>query len=113
MNGESIEINLSRKYDLTDIDGMTIQALLTSLADAERMYKKVGMAGLAENAANAYQLILASIEKRAKNAELSISRARTGSNLSRRSRLLALRNPGSCSRSTFSPCHGSNACAVA
>jgi hypothetical protein len=63
MKSESIEINLSGKYDLTDIDGMTIHTLLTSLADAERMYKKAGMAGLAENAANAYQLILASIEK--------------------------------------------------
>ena len=62
MKNESIEINLSRKYNLTDIDGMTIHTLLTGLADAEKMYRKAGMAGLAENAANAYKLILASIQ---------------------------------------------------
>jgi hypothetical protein len=61
MKNESIEINLSEKYSLTNIDGMTIHTLLTALADAERMYKKVGMTGLAENAANAYKVILASI----------------------------------------------------
>ena len=61
MENESIEINLSEKYNLTNIEGMTIHTLLTALADAERMYKKVGMTGLAENAANAYKLILASI----------------------------------------------------
>jgi hypothetical protein len=58
---ESIEIKLSKKYNLTNIDGMTIHTLLTALADAERMYTKVGMTGLAENAANAYKVILASI----------------------------------------------------
>jgi len=42
---------------------MTIHTLLSTLADAERMYKKVGMVGLAENAANAYKLILASIRR--------------------------------------------------
>jgi hypothetical protein len=47
--------------NLTNIQGMTIHTLLTALADAEKMYKKVGMAGLAENAANAYKVILASI----------------------------------------------------
>jgi hypothetical protein len=61
MKNESIEINLSENYDLTNIDGMTIHTLLTALADAERMYKKAGMTGLAENAANAYKLILTSI----------------------------------------------------
>jgi len=61
LKNESIGINLSAKYDITDIDGMTIHTLLTALADAERMYKKAGMTGLAENAANAYKLILASI----------------------------------------------------
>jgi hypothetical protein len=61
MKNESIEINLSEKYNLTNIDGMTIHTLLTALADAERMYKKVGMTGLAENAANAHKLILVSI----------------------------------------------------
>jgi hypothetical protein len=40
---------------------MTIQTLLTALSDAERMYKKVGMTGLAENAANAQKPIQASI----------------------------------------------------
>ena len=63
MKSESIEINLSGKYNLTNIDGMTIHTLLSTLADAERMYKKVGMVGLAENAANAYKLILASIRR--------------------------------------------------
>ena len=61
MINESVQINLSEKYNLTNIDGMTIHTLLTALADAERMYKKVGMTGLAENAANAYKAILASI----------------------------------------------------
>jgi hypothetical protein len=61
MKNESIQINLSEKYNLTNIDGMTTHTLLTALADAERMYKKVGMTGLAENAANAYKVILASI----------------------------------------------------
>jgi hypothetical protein len=68
MKNGSIEINLSEKYDLTGIDGMTIHTLLTALADAERMYKKVGMAGLAENAANAYKMILASIETAGEDA---------------------------------------------
>ena len=61
MNSESVQINLSEKYNLINIEGMTIHTLLTALADAERMYKKVGMTGLAENAANAYKVILASI----------------------------------------------------
>ena len=61
MENESVKISLSRKYNLANIDGMTIHTLLTALADAERMYKKVGMTGLAENAANAYKAILASI----------------------------------------------------
>ena len=61
MIDESVQINLSEKYNLTNIEGMTIHTLLTALADAERMYKKVGMTGLAENAANAYKVILASI----------------------------------------------------
>jgi len=61
MKNESVQINLSEKYNLTNIQGMTIHTLLTALADAERMYKKVGMTGLAENAANAYKVILASI----------------------------------------------------
>jgi hypothetical protein len=62
MKNKSIKINLSEKYNLTNIEGMTIHTLLTALADAERMYKKAGMTGLAENAANAYKLILASVE---------------------------------------------------
>ena len=61
MENESVKISLSGKYNLTNIEGMTINTLLTALADAERMYKKVGMTGLAENAANAYKAILASI----------------------------------------------------
>jgi len=61
MINESVQINLSEKYNLTNIEGMTIHTLLTALADAERMYKKVGMTGLAENAANAYKVILTSI----------------------------------------------------
>jgi hypothetical protein len=61
MENESVKINLSGKYHLTNIDGMTIHTLLTALADAERMYKKVEMTGLAENAANAYKVILNSI----------------------------------------------------
>lgn len=61
MKNESVKINLSGKYNLTNIDGMTMHTLLTALADAERMYKKAGMTGLAENAANAYKRILASI----------------------------------------------------
>lgn len=40
---------------------MTMHTLLTALADAERMYKKAGMTGLAENSANAYKVILVSI----------------------------------------------------
>jgi hypothetical protein len=68
MENESIEIKLSEKYNLTNIDGMTIHTLLTALADAERMYKKVRMTGLAENAANAYKVILASIPQ--KSSEL-------------------------------------------
>ena len=61
MKNESIKINLSGKYNLSNIEGLTIHTLLTALADAERMYKKAGMTGLAENAANAYKVILASI----------------------------------------------------
>ena len=61
MENESVKISLSQKYNLANIDGMTIHTLLTALADAERMYKKVGMTGLSENAANAYKAILASI----------------------------------------------------
>ena len=61
MKDESIEINLSGKYNLTNIDGMTIHTILTALADAERTYKKHGLTGLAENAANTYKLVLTSI----------------------------------------------------
>jgi len=43
MKSESVEINLSGKYNITNIDGMTVHTLLTALADAERMYKKAGM----------------------------------------------------------------------
>jgi len=46
MENESVKISLSGKYNLANIDGMTIHTLLTALADAERMYKKVGMTGL-------------------------------------------------------------------
>jgi hypothetical protein len=41
---ESIEINLGRRCKLSNIDGRTLHALLTALTDAERMYRKVGMA---------------------------------------------------------------------
>jgi hypothetical protein len=61
MENESVQISLSEKYNLIKIEGMTIHTLLTALADAERMYKKAGMTGLAENAANAHKVILASI----------------------------------------------------
>jgi hypothetical protein len=61
MENESVAIKLSGKYNLTNIDGMTMHTLLTALADAERTYKKHGLTGLAENAANAYKLILGSI----------------------------------------------------
>ena len=60
-NAAATQINLSEKYNLTNIEGMTIHTLLIALADAERMYKKAGMTGLAENAANACKVILASI----------------------------------------------------
>ena len=55
MKNESIKINLSGKYNLSNIEGLTIHTLLTALADAERMYKKFGMTGLAENAAKGAQ----------------------------------------------------------
>jgi hypothetical protein len=61
MENESVTVKLSGKYNLTNIDGMTIHTILTALADAERSYKKHGFTGLAENAANVYKLILASI----------------------------------------------------
>jgi hypothetical protein len=61
VKNESTEINLAKKYNPINIDGATIHTLLTALADAERMYNKVGMTGLAENAANAHKVILASI----------------------------------------------------
>ena len=61
MENESVTIKLSGKYNLTNIDGMTIHTILTALADAERTYKKHGLIGLAENAANAYKAILASV----------------------------------------------------
>jgi hypothetical protein len=61
MKNESVKINLSGKYNLTNIDGMTMHTLLTALAAAERMYKKAGMTGLAENSVNAYKVILISI----------------------------------------------------
>ena len=64
MKNESVQINLSEKYNLTNIEGMTIHTLLTALADAERMYKKVGMTGLAENAANAHKVVAAREYKR-------------------------------------------------
>jgi hypothetical protein len=53
-------INLNNQYDLKGVDGMTLHTILTALADAERMYKKAGMTGLAENAAQAYKSLLSS-----------------------------------------------------
>ena len=61
MENRSITIKLSAKYNLTNIDGMTMHTILTALGDAERTYKKHGLTGFAENAANAYKAILASI----------------------------------------------------
>jgi hypothetical protein len=61
MENEPVTIRLSGKYNLTNIDGMTLHTLLTALTDAERTYKKHGLTGLAENAANAHKMILASI----------------------------------------------------
>jgi hypothetical protein len=63
MENESVTIKLSGKYNLSNIDGMTVHTILTALADAERTYKKSGFTGLAENCANAYKLILASIRE--------------------------------------------------
>jgi len=53
-----VTIQLSKQYDIKGIDGMTLHTILTALADAQRMYAKAGMTGMAENAKNAHQTIL-------------------------------------------------------
>jgi hypothetical protein len=55
-------INLSNKYNLKDLDGMTLHTILTALADAQRMYKKAGLSGLADNATQAYKSLLSLTE---------------------------------------------------
>jgi hypothetical protein len=55
-------INLNNQYELKGVDGMTLHTILTALADAERMYEKAGMSGLAENAAQAYKSLLSLAE---------------------------------------------------
>jgi hypothetical protein len=55
-------INLNSQYDLKGVDGMTLHTILTALTDAERMYKKAGMSGLADNAAQAHKSLLSLTE---------------------------------------------------
>jgi hypothetical protein len=58
---QALEINLSGNYDIKGVDGMTLHTILVALGDAEGMYKKAGMTGLAENAAGAYKNLLSGV----------------------------------------------------
>jgi hypothetical protein len=60
---QATQINLSEKYDLTDIDGAAIHTILKALADTERMYRKAGLTGLADNASAAHKAVLGSIQE--------------------------------------------------
>jgi hypothetical protein len=55
-------ISLSNKYDIKDVEGMTLHVILSALADSERIYKKAGMTGMAFNAAQAYKTLLSRAE---------------------------------------------------
>ena len=58
-------IQLSKKYDVRGVEGMTLHTILASLADAERMYRKAGLTGFAENAKQAHSTLLNLLEQRA------------------------------------------------
>jgi hypothetical protein len=66
---KSMTIQLSKKYDVRGIEGMTLHTILGALADAERMYKKAGLTGMAENAAKAYDVLLTTTTETNKNGQ--------------------------------------------
>ena len=51
-----VTIDRSKTYALT-VDGKTIHNILSALMDAERVYRKAGYTGMAENAIKAHQAI--------------------------------------------------------
>jgi hypothetical protein len=53
---------MSKTYALT-IDGMTMHNILSALMDAERVYRKAGYTGMAENAIKAHQAIINQISE--------------------------------------------------
>ena len=57
-----VTIDMSKTYALT-IDGKTIHNILSALMDAERVYRKAGYTGMAENAIKAHQAIINQISE--------------------------------------------------
>jgi hypothetical protein len=53
-------LHLDKTYSLT-LGGDTLHNILNALGDAERSYRRAGFTGMAENAVNAYQMILKQI----------------------------------------------------